>query len=66
LTAGIKLKTELGLTSFTIFEQNEDVGGTWNVNTYPGCACDVESHLYSLSFEQNPSKHFEIFPNSQL
>ncbi len=56
ITAGIKLKKELGLTTFTIFDENEDVGGTWLVNTYPGCACDVQSHLYSLSFELNPSK----------
>ncbi|MCA9738344.1 MAG: NAD(P)/FAD-dependent oxidoreductase, partial [Gemmatimonadetes bacterium] len=23
-------------------------------NTYPGCACDIPSHLYSYSFEPNP------------
>jgi cation diffusion facilitator CzcD-associated flavoprotein CzcO len=27
------------------------VGGTWYHNRYPGCACDVPSHLYSFSFE---------------
>ncbi len=30
------------------------VAGTWRENTYPGCACDVPSHMYSFSFEQNP------------
>jgi len=54
LTAGIKLKTDLNFRTFTIFDQNEDVGGTWLVNTYPGCTCDIKSHLYSWSFELNP------------
>ena len=36
---------------FLILEKADDVGGTWRDNTYPGCACDVPSHLYSFSFE---------------
>ncbi len=39
-----------GVRSFTVFEQSDGVGGTWRDNTYPGAACDVPSHLYSLSF----------------
>lgn len=46
----IKLK-EAGLTSFTLYEKADNVGGTWRDNTYPGVACDVPSHLYSYSFE---------------
>lgn len=34
---------------FLILEQRDRPGGTWQVNRYPGCACDVPSHLYSLS-----------------
>lgn len=49
----IQLK-KAGIDSFTILEAAEDVGGTWRDNTYPGCACDVPSHLYSYSFEPNP------------
>ncbi len=56
LCAAIQLKKELGLTSFTIFDSNSDVGGTWLANTYPGCACDIMSHLYSFSFELNPGE----------
>src|SRR5690554_6435932 len=41
---------QAGIESFTIFEKSDDVGGTWRDNTYPGAACDVPSHLYSLSF----------------
>ncbi len=44
-----------GIDDFTILEKASDVGGTWRENTYPGCACDVQSHLYSFSFEQNPA-----------
>lgn len=34
----------------TIVERNEDVGGTWLTNSYPGCGVDTPSHLYSFSF----------------
>ncbi len=39
---------------YLILEKKFDVGGTWRDNTYPGCACDIPSHAYSFSFEQNP------------
>jgi cation diffusion facilitator CzcD-associated flavoprotein CzcO len=54
--AGIGAAIQLikaGIHSFTIFERAGEIGGTWRDNTYPGCACDVQSHVYSLSFEQN-------------
>lgn len=53
LGTGIELKKQ-GLTNFVIFEGEDGVGGSWRTNTYPGCACDVPSHLYSYSFEPNP------------
>ncbi|MGB2851596.1 MAG: NAD(P)/FAD-dependent oxidoreductase [Solirubrobacterales bacterium] len=43
-----------GLTDFLMLERADDVGGTWRENTYPGCACDIPSRVYSLSFAQNP------------
>ena len=36
---------------FLILEKADEIGGTWRDNSYPGCACDVPSHLYSFSFE---------------
>lgn len=39
-----------GIDSFTVFEKGDEVGGIWRDNTYPGCGCDVPSHLYSFSF----------------
>jgi cation diffusion facilitator CzcD-associated flavoprotein CzcO len=53
LGMAIKLK-KAGMTSFVLFEKAGSVGGTWRDNTYPGAACDVQSHLYSFSFEPNP------------
>ena len=39
---------------FVVLERDDDLGGTWRDNTYPGCQCDVPSHLYSFSFALNP------------
>ena len=49
----VKLR-DAGFGEFVILERSSDLGGTWRDNTYPGCACDVPSHLYSYSFAQNP------------
>lgn len=54
LGMAIQLK-EAGIENFTILERAAEVGGTWRDNHYPGAACDVASHLYSFSFEQNPN-----------
>src|SRR3979490_199183 len=52
LGMAIQLRKE-GREDFVILEKADDVGGTWRDNTYPGCACDIPSHMYSFSFEQN-------------
>ncbi|KAF2641018.1 FAD/NAD(P)-binding domain-containing protein [Massarina eburnea CBS 473.64] len=39
---------------FVIYEKNPDIGGTWLENRYPGCACDVPSHAYTMNFALNP------------
>jgi cation diffusion facilitator CzcD-associated flavoprotein CzcO len=54
LGAAIRLR-QAGIDDFLVFERAGDVGGTWWDNSYPGCACDVPSHLYSFSFAPNPS-----------
>src|SRR5258707_2966806 len=53
LGMAIKL-LEAGTTSFLVIEKADDIGGTWYANQYPGCACDIPSHLYSFSFDRNP------------
>ena len=54
LGLAIRLK-QAGIEDFVLIERADDVGGTWQANTYPGCQCDVPSHLYSFSFAPNPS-----------
>src|SRR5581483_8739149 len=49
LGMAIRLK-QRGQHDFVVIEKASDIGGTWRDNTYPGCACDVPSHLYSFSF----------------
>jgi cation diffusion facilitator CzcD-associated flavoprotein CzcO len=53
LGMAIRLK-QAGTDDFAVLERAGDVGGTWRDNTYPGCQCDVQSHLYSFSFAPNP------------
>src|SRR5213083_1759870 len=53
LGLAIRLRDE-GPDDFIVLDRGSDVGGTWHYNTYPGCACDVPSHLYSFSFAPNP------------
>ncbi|MFE9334105.1 flavin-containing monooxygenase [Streptomyces sp. NPDC006925] len=52
LGAAVRLR-RAGVTDFVVLERREAVGGTWHDNTYPGCACDIPSHLYSFSFAPN-------------
>src|SRR5579864_6365460 len=54
LGLAIRLRQE-GIEDFVVLERANDLGGTWRDNTYPGCACDVPSHLYSFSFAPNPN-----------
>src|SRR5690606_33103208 len=51
--AAIRLRDQ-GEKDFIILEKAASLGGTWRDNTYPGCACDVPSALYSFSFAQKP------------
>ena len=54
LCMAIRLK-QAGIDDFVILERDAQFGGTWRVNDYPGCGCDVPSHLYSFSFAPNPN-----------
>lgn len=53
LGMAIKLKKRK-YQDFIVLEKAADIGGTWRDNTYPGCACDIPSNLYSFSFALNP------------
>jgi cation diffusion facilitator CzcD-associated flavoprotein CzcO len=52
IAAAIKLR-EAGVGDVVVLEKATTYGGTWRANTYPGCACDVPSGLYSYSFAPN-------------
>ncbi|OXM62673.1 flavin-containing monooxygenase [Amycolatopsis vastitatis] len=53
LGAAIRLG-QAGIGDLAVLEKAGELGGTWRDNTYPGCACDVPSALYSYSFAPNP------------
>ena len=65
LGTAIRLKQE-GMDDFVVLERAGDVGGTWRDNTYPGCACDVPSHLYSFSFAPNPDWSRAFSPQPEI
>ena len=60
------LLVRAGFHDFTIFDREDDVGGTWRINTYPGLACDVKSHLYSYSFALNPHRSRQWSPQPEI
>src|SRR5512147_1337853 len=65
LGMAIRLKQQ-GYDDFVVLERADDVGGTWRDNTYPGCACDVPSHLYSFSFAPNPLWSRAYAPQAEI
>jgi cation diffusion facilitator CzcD-associated flavoprotein CzcO len=65
LGMAIRLK-KAGYHDFVILEKGGDLGGTWRDNQYPGCACDVPSHMYSFSFELNPDWSRMFAPQREI
>jgi cation diffusion facilitator CzcD-associated flavoprotein CzcO len=65
LGTGIRLR-EAGFTDFALLERASDVGGTWRENGYPGCRCDIPSHLYSFSFAPNPDWSHTYSPRAEI
>ncbi|MEJ9077729.1 NAD(P)/FAD-dependent oxidoreductase [Gordonia malaquae] len=63
--AGIELKRQ-GITDLAILEREDDLGGTWHVNHYPGLAVDIASVTYSYSFEPNPNWSRLFAPGAEL
>ncbi|MBN9388246.1 MAG: NAD(P)/FAD-dependent oxidoreductase [Chloroflexi bacterium] len=65
LGMAIRLK-QSGQHDFVILERASELGGTWRDNSYPGCACDVQSHLYSFSFALNPEWSHVYSPQAEI
>jgi cation diffusion facilitator CzcD-associated flavoprotein CzcO len=55
-----------GIDDFVVIERADELGGTWRDNSYPGCACDVPSHLYSYSFAPNPDWTRAYSPQAEI
>src|SRR5947207_13179784 len=67
--SGLAIAVELkraGRDDFVVLERPSDVAGTWRDNTYPGCACDVPSHLYSFGFAPNPDWSSTFSPQPEI
>jgi len=65
LCMAIRLQ-QSGVSDFMVLEREGDVGGVWRDNTYPGIACDIESHLYSYSFAPNPDWSRTFAPQREI
>lgn len=65
LGAAIQL-ANAGFHDYVVLERAGEVGGVWRDNTYPGCACDVESHLYSFSFARKSNWSRAFSPASEI
>ena len=57
---------EDGQSDFVVIERADSLGGTWRDNSYPGCACDIPSVLYSYSVEQNPDWSRAFAPQAEI
>ncbi len=63
--AAIQLK-RMGYENFVILDREDDLGGTWYVNHYPGLAVDVPTTTYSYFFEPNPHWSRLFSPGSEI
>ena len=63
--AAIALR-RLGVDDIVMLDREDDLGGTWHVNRYPGLAVDIPSANYSYSFEPNPSWSRLYAPGAEL
>lgn len=63
--ASIQLK-KMGFENILILDREDDLGGTWHVNHYPGLAVDIPSPTYSYWFEPNPNWSRLYAPGSEL
>ena len=63
---GMAIKLQEAGIPFVVLERGDEVGGTWRDNHYPGAACDVQSHLYSFSFEPNPRWSRMFAPQAEI
>lgn len=66
IAAMIRLRRDAGLDNVLLIEKSDGLGGTWHDNTYPGCACDIPSSLYSFEFAPNPDWSRTFAPQAEI
>jgi cation diffusion facilitator CzcD-associated flavoprotein CzcO len=67
--SGIGMAAKLrmaGIDTFDLFEQWDDLGGTWHANSYPGLSCDVPSRYYQYTFAPNPDWSSVFSPGREI
>lgn len=64
LLAAVRLQQK-GCNDFVLLERSAELGGTWQVNSYPGAEVDVPTSLYCISFIPYPFKK-AYAPQSEL
>jgi cation diffusion facilitator CzcD-associated flavoprotein CzcO len=64
LLAAIRLK-KMGFNDFVLLERSAELGGTWQVNSYPGAEVDIPTSLYCISFVPYPFRK-SFSPQSEL
>jgi cation diffusion facilitator CzcD-associated flavoprotein CzcO len=65
IIAALELKRS-NRPSFIVLERADEVGGIWRDNTYPGCACDIRSHLYRIESKPNPGWTFNYASQPEI
>ncbi|MGE0217767.1 flavin-containing monooxygenase [Mycolicibacterium sp.] len=63
--SAIQLK-QMGFQNLAIVEREDDLGGVWHVNHYPGLAVDLPSPTYSFWFEPNPNWSRMYAPGAEI
>jgi len=64
ILASIEL-SRMGI-AHAVLEKNDELGGTWHENSYPGCRVDLPSHFYAMSFEPNASWSGYYAPRAEI
>ncbi|ETS85705.1 hypothetical protein PFICI_03730 [Pestalotiopsis fici W106-1] len=66
ILTGIRFPQHIDNLDLVIYEKNQDLGGTWYENRYPGIACDIPSPAYQFTFENNPNWSRFYSPGSEI
>jgi cation diffusion facilitator CzcD-associated flavoprotein CzcO len=66
---GLSVARELkkrNIENFIILDRNDEAGGVWKENIYPGVECDIHSHFYCFNEFRNPNWSREFASGSEI